>query len=285
MTRLLEVTDPRRAYQRKLDQLLGQLGQLDRAGQRQTLELLAELRRQVVAAIPNVSELTRPAYERTMRAIDEALRRFVERYRVDVALLGRQGFDLGIALAQAPLVAGGIAVGASALTDELVDLATRFSADQIGNIGDDLRRRINAELLGALTGTQTPQDAVGKIGRNLRDANHFRTVGARAQAIVVTELGRLSAIATQARLAELATTMPGLRKRWLHSHVGQARPAHLEAEARYAADGTVGPITVAETYTVNGHRALFPRDPSLPASETVHCRCHSIPVPAFAPEP
>lgn len=286
MTRLLEADRPRpafdaeqnAAYRKTLDQVMGDIGKLNRTAQDQTIDLLGELRAQVVATITDADLGSRQMYVRTLGQIDEAIRRFVERYRTDVSRLQAQGFDLGIALSQAPLAAGGVAIGAAGISDELVDIAARFSADLIGGIGDELRKRINAELIGVTLGAQTPQDAVRKIGRNLTDPNHFRTVGARAQAIVVTEIGRVQAIASQARQNELAQIVPGLRKRWVHARVGDARRAHLEADARYGFDGAVGPIPVDANFSINGHAARFPRDPSLPASETVHCRCQSVPV-------
>lgn len=286
MTRLLEADRPRPAfdaeqnasYRKALDKVMGDVDKLNRTAQDRTIDLLAELRAQVVATISDADAPSRAMYERTLGQIDEAIRRFIERYRTDVARLQTQGFNLGVALTQAPLAAGGVAVGAAGISDDLIDIATQFSADLIQGIGDELRKRINNELVGVLVGAQTPSDAVAKIGRNLTDPNHFRTIGARAQAIVVTEIGRVQALASQARQNELAAIVPGLRKRWVHARVGEARQAHLEADARYSFDGSIGPIPVGANFSINGHAARFPRDPSLPASETVHCRCQSVPV-------
>lgn len=284
MTRLLEATRPafdaeqNAAYRKALDAVMDDVGKLNRTAQDRTIDLLGELRAEVVATIAEVDSPSRAMYERTLGQIDEAIRRFIERYRADVARLQGQGFNLGIALSQAPLVAGGVAVGVGAISDDLIDIATQFSADLIGGIGADLRKRINNELVGVLVGAQTPGDAVRKIGRNLHDPNHFRTIGARAQAIVVTEIGRVQALASQARQNELAGIVPGLRKRWVHARVGEARQAHLAADARYGFSGAIGPIPVDANYSINGHAARFPRDPSLPASESVHCRCQSVPV-------
>lgn len=266
------------AYAKALEDLIARSDNLDRTARRQTIELLSRLRAEVVATIAETTPGSRPAYRRALRSIDEAITRFVARYRISVNELQKAGFDLGIALAEQPLVDGGFAVGVSGVSDQLVDLAAGFSADLIGNIGSELRKRINTELVAVALGTQTPTDAISKIGRNMTDPSTFRTIGARAQAIVTTEVGRVQSIATQARMSELSNTLPGLRKRWMHAHVGTPRPNHLAAEKRYGINGNTGPIGVDDDFTIGGHKARYPRDGRLPASETVNCRCSTAPI-------
>lgn len=59
--------------------------------------------------------------------------------------------------------------------------------------------------------------------------------------------------------------------RWRHTHgIREPRPHHE------AMDGIVVPK--AELFTVGAYQGYYPRDPQLPAGETVHCHCFIEPV-------
>ena len=268
----------RKAYEQAISRLLGQRGRLDAQARRQLLDLLEQLRSRVVAELATATPGSRLALERTRAAIDEAIRSFVNRWRIDLADLQGRGFDLGVAMAEQPVANLGVAVGVSALTDDLLTVAQGFSADLISELAADVRKRINLELVSVATGVKTPVDAVQAIGTSLKDPSVFRTVGARAQAIVTTEVGRIQSLATQARLTQMSQTLPELKKRWVHSGVGNPpRPEHVAAGQRYSPDEVVGPIDVDADFKIGKYSAAYPRDPRLPASETVHCRCAVTP--------
>jgi uncharacterized protein with gpF-like domain len=60
---------------------------------------------------------------------------------------------------------------------------------------------------------------------------------------------------------------------WLHSRgPGERRPAHIEAERRYAAN----PKPLRELWRVGSARLRFPRDPQGPPGETINCQCLTI---------
>jgi uncharacterized protein with gpF-like domain len=60
-----------------------------------------------------------------------------------------------------------------------------------------------------------------------------------------------------------------LKKQWLTAGDHRVRSTHA------AAGGQVVPVN--EQFSVGGWLCDYPRDPVLPASESVNCRCHSIP--------
>lgn len=105
-------------------------------------------------------------------------------------------------------------------------------------------------------------DSVQDVARALEEAYLFSP--ARARRIALTEM--LSAHS----YARFDATMqnPIITKiTWKHSGSKgiNAREAHM------ALDGTT--IVKGEHFDVNGHKALFPRDTNLPASERVNCHC------------
>lgn len=275
-----QIVDPTTsaAYRAELDRIMRQVRKLDRAAQDTAIALVRRLQRQVVDDLAAVGELTAPLYQRTLTQLDNALAAFARQYQIDLTALRADGARLGTALTADTLKAAGLDFALAGIAPEQLAVIAQFDTPLIGGLVAAARTRINAELAAVLLGARSHSDALRNIGSNLRDRNHFRSIAARAQAILVTEVGRAQAVATQAAQNELVRMAPGIRKRWLNAHLPRARPAHLEAEARYHPDGTVGPIPVDHPFSINGHEALYPRDPSLPAAETVHCHCVSVTV-------
>jgi hypothetical protein len=244
--------------------------------------ILDDARRQIIGDLAqlDLDSPSRPMLARALAGVDEALTNMRRRLAGEMTAGTAATFDTGTAIATTPLGAE-FTIAGSAVTTDTLAIASQFSAELIQDISSTARRRINAELTSVMVGARTPGEAAKAIGRNLHDPNHFRTIAHRARAIVVTELGRAQALGTQAAQQQLEDTQAGIggpapRKRWLNAHLPGARATHLEAEARYAPDGSEGPIPVRALFTVGGFQALYPRDPSLPARESVHCHCVSV---------
>lgn len=59
--------------------------------------------------------------------------------------------------------------------------------------------------------------------------------------------------------------------KWCHSSVPkEPRQAHIAAHGQIVKKG--------DYFVVNGHKCRYPRDPMLPASESIHCHCYPEPV-------
>lgn len=274
----------RRAYADTLADILKRLGDHDQAADLETIEIFSQLRREVAAQIAELTDSPSAAlYQRTLEGLDESMTTFANRWGLRFDILQQAGFNMGTELAVNPLEAGLDQTGVFDLlrggpTTDQLRILTLFRTDLVGGLTDDLHRRIRMEVTGVAAGAKTASQAADAIGRNLTDRNHFSTIAHRARAIIATEVGRAQSLGTQAAQTEAARIVPGLRKSWLNAHLPGARQSHLEAEARYREGGPVGPIEVDEPYAVAGRDAMYPRDPSLPASETVHCHCVSISV-------
>lgn len=93
----------------------------------------------------------------------------------------------------------------------------------------------------------------------------FEGFGYRARTIADTETGTFQAQAV--RTVARATGRVG-SKRWENQADQEVRPSHVNAGGQ-----TRG---LDEDFVVGGHRARFPMDPNLPASERVNCRCFEV---------
>ena len=280
----------REAYRAALREVMDDLDRLNVQADRQVIDLFSQLRRQTQEIVAELGDTpSGPLYQRTLDGIDQAMTDFANRWGFDFESEQLDAFDLGAELTAGPLEAGyNIDLARLGPTTDQLRILAQFRTDLVGGVTTELSKRIKNEVAGVLVGARSFTDAAEAIGRDLTDRNHFSTMAHRARAILVTEIGRAQALSTQSTQELAAKVLPGLRKRWLNAHLANPRQSHLAAEARYAENGIVGPIPIDEPYTIAGHKAMWPHDPSLPASESVHCHCVSISVliePGATPEP
>ncbi len=272
-------------YARELDRILFSLGSLTAEAEAGMFDLLdtarADIQNQLAAL--DLESPSRALLNRAREGIDDTTRNLAESMGRTVNDLQAEGHALGVDLALDPL-GPDITVLAAAVTQDQLQIAQAFSADLIQDLAGDTRRRINAELASVVVGAKSPHAAALAIGRNLTSPNHFSTIAHRARAIVVTEVGRAQALGTQGAQQALQRSFDDagdprvVKKRWINAHLPGARATHLEAERNYAADATPGPIPIDDAYQIAGFAALYPKDPSLPPRESVHCHCVSITV-------
>ncbi len=291
-TRLLEAEAlDRTAYRQALRVIMDGLDSLNIDADRAVVDLFDDLRRQTMGIISELGDTpSGPLYQRTLEGIDSSMTDFANRWGLDFWAKQLEGFDLGEDLAGKPIEAGlpNISIGSLGPTTDQLRILAQFRTDLVAGTTAELRKRIRNEVAGVAVGARSFNDAAKAIGANLTDLNHFSTMMHRARAIMVTEIGRAQALATQSAQERAAEVVPNLRKRWLNAHLPGARATHLAAEARYAENGTIGPIPVDAPFSIAGIGAMYPHDPSLPARESVHCHCVSISVvidPAVTPEP
>lgn len=245
--------------------------------------LLEQLRRGVVAAIVSAPEPYSLYLRGLLREIDGLLAEYRATMTRTMASAVERAAALGDDAVLRDVSALGVEVPLSyvGVSPALVRAAAEYTADLIQGIADDARARIAREVrLGAAGGMSTT-DLIGRIGRNLHDRSTFATIAARAEAVARTEVSRVYSTAYQEQAVELAERFPQqMRKRWVHAGFGlHSRPNHVRLDAVTRRN----PIPVDEPFDLGGGlRAMHPHDPSLPASEVVHCRCRMVLV---APEP
>ena len=245
------------------------------------------MQRDLQAALAEASEGTAALLRLSQEGLDDLTARAAARWGSAITDATGQAVTLGAEITVGPIdraFGGQIRGITQSATTDLLGIVSGFSTDLVQGATLDLRRRIRGELSSVLAGARTPGDAARLIGRNLTSANHFSTVYARARAITVTELGRVSALAGQKSQEDLTRALgqaggfATVAKRWINAHLPGARPDHLQAEADYAETGRYGPIPIDATYMIGGFPALYPHDPALPAGQSVNCHCVSVTV-------
>lgn len=272
-------TEVRGAYQRKLDAIIAQVDRLTEAGVQRALALAEEARRQILdrlVALPSGSFEAR--HLRGLRSeIDRAIASLVRRYQADVKGLLERAQELGIDLAEDPLKeAARIAAGANPVLPggvvgrQALEVLQGFSVDLIQGLGDDTRRRILSVVNQAALGNVGGQTAIARIAGALPERSTFATLASRAEAIFRTETGRAFSLSADARMGQMHARLPGLKKEWVSVLDDKTRESHAEAHGQVVpADGS---------FEVGGWPAKYPRDPLLPAGESVNCRCWHVPV-------
>ncbi len=254
--------------------ILSQIETIQAGGERQLMGLLDELRREVVLLL--MDSKLEPIMAQSIRM---ALKTAVERVRVKMqdALSENQKrlFVKGIQTTDAAVTSRNVRVALPYLSDASLTTLQGYGADLITKVTDEARGAITNEINLAIMGQKPMSAVMDSIGRNLDSPSIFGTIARRTQTIFKTETSRIHNISADERMKQLTTQIPGLKKEWIHGHQGVPRPGHLDldgvqvpADGKFTLEGANG-----ETYHVKG-----PHDPVLPASESVNCRCYTVPI-------
>lgn len=260
-------TPAEEAFAARVAELLAEVETLTSEGLERIAKLVEETRREIASQLAAVDPASfTAAHLKTLRSrLRAAIASLVDDYGDAVDDLLEQGAALGAEL-------GGLAAGGAevAVPRGLLAVLQNYSATLVKDLGAYARKRVDVVISQATLGSLTPHQAIRRIAGELPARSVFRSLTSRAEAIVRTEVNRAFSVAAQARMTEVAEGAPGLKKKWLTAGDTRVRRTHA------AVGGTI--VLATEPFSVNGYAAMYPRDPVLPAKETVNCRCHAIPV-------
>ena len=165
------------------------------------------------------------------------------------------------------------------VSETLVRSLVDYSASLITNIPAEVRAQIATQVRLAALGGLSTTTLIDRIGRNLTSRSIFTSIAGRAEAIARTEVSRARAMAYQEQSAEIAGRFPGTLKVWEHASTS---PGFTTFQARSSRQNHVAlsretnarPIPFDQPFNLGGGvEAMYPHDPTLPASESVNCRC------------
>jgi hypothetical protein len=185
----------------------------------------------------------------------------------------RSAWQQGEDFIDKPLAAGGYNVEAQLpLLDATVLVQLRsFTALRLKDVGAEALAKIGRELSLVTIGGQTPYQAMQKVHAALGEESTRR-----ATTIVRTEVSRSFAMASEQRMRQAATRVPGLQKQWRRSGKLHSRANHD------AIDGQV--VDVDKPFTLMTDRGpvelMYPHDPAAPIGETINCGCIALPFKA-----
>ncbi len=182
-------------------------------------------------------------------------------------------FIKGIQSVDKYIESGKITAGVPYLSEHKLEQLKNYSAELVTGIVAEAQKNIATQVSLGVMGQKSATEIIKQIGTELNSPSVFGTIEKRSQIIFQTEVKRVQNIATNDRLKQYQGQIHDLKKKWLHVNIGIPRPYHL------LMNGTI--VDVDKTFTLQGadgnvYEIEAPHDPSLPAGETVNCRCSVI---------
>jgi len=271
----LEARRQRNAFRRKVGAIISANDKIYKTATAEAFKYIRDLRDEVRGAIVNAEGFELVHLRRIRDELDAAGARLANRFNASMAVHQDKTWDLGKDMVDQGFIAAKIDVSLPMLSDNQLiavkdytaDLITKMSAQTIEDISGHLRRGIIAG------------DNPYKTMKRIEDVLLKKDKGAfwRAERIVRTEQGRVFNIANDERMEQAREVLPDLRKQWLTAGDENVRPDHVKAGSDYSPGGRIGPIPVDEDYIVGGFPLAYPGDPAGVPSQTINCRCTSVP--------
>lgn len=123
-----------------------------------------------------------------------------------------EAWRVGSAIFDAPFTAvRGFSLTTPVISPTLLGVLAPFSARLIKGIDEETRKAIDKSLKVNIALGESPHRAMKEIAQRIdTKGTPFRRVGARAEAIVRTEISRVSEMANEVRLSQAVREFPGL---------------------------------------------------------------------------
>ncbi len=248
-----------------ISRILKDKDRMIKSGTQAMLDILRALQKEVLNQLGQAAITEWDAYhlKQMLSAIESQIASFSSRAQAEAKGLLEKSWDQGRYLVDLPLAEAGIYTGFY-LSTSVLDTLKDFTFHKIEGLSDAAWEKIRSELTLGVMGGKTPQEVAAAIGKNLKDPSIFTSIGARAEVITKTEMGRVFSTAAELRMEEAAEQVDGLEKMWRHvGHPKVPRATHL------AADGDHVPVD--EPFNIGGVMMMYPRDPAAPIEEVINC--------------
>ncbi len=267
--------------QKRISQVLRRQASLEEKAVKDQLRLLAQMRKYILGEIADAAGYQSFHLNQLLTAVDNYVDRVESEASAAIGSDAADMFALGHELVDAPLAAAGIDVGSgdslTGISSELLNAAIRLTSGEIGDVFTELGTGLKSAIRRAALGAQSPSDVTAAVAKLVNQKrNPFTTAQYDAERIVRTEINRVFGAASHDRMKSANKTMGGgLKKAWLTAGDSRVRDEHQQAADDYGVDNA---IPVGEAFIVDGEELQFPLDPRGSASNTINCRCVSLPV-------
>lgn len=173
--------------------------------------------------------------------------------------------------ATAQVAAGGLGVEMrlAALDTRVLAAMRTFGHERLNNVAAEAISKIGQQLGLVTIGSVTPFAAIKAVQQLLGN-----DTPRRASTIVVAEVSRAFAVASQERLVQAAPLVPGLGKQWRRSGKIHSRWSHdlmdgqvVDADKPFLVPNPGGGID----------KMQCPHDPKAPVEQVVNCGCVALP--------
>lgn len=264
----------RRAYARKLNSISKQHQRLERETLQASIRLLKSVRDQIAGQLTGTEFNEFRIAEQTAQ-----LNAIINEYDAQLRSLAngavRQSFDLGERSVIEPLQELDLTGVFFRPSEAQVDILAQFSADLVGGVTEDMRRKVNRTIRMSALGGQSSLDAMRQITKDLgiptRRTARAKGVSYEAERILRTETTRAYNLANFSQQEKVAQDIPDMQKRWMATGDGRTRQTHLNAHGQT--------VDVDKPFKIGGAELMYPGDPTAPPSETINCRCRTISIP------
>jgi hypothetical protein len=252
------------------------------------LDLLAELRRQILVEVIDAPGESFTAYrlKQSLSGIEKHLADFDSAAKTTIGNGLTHNWEAGADLLPETAAAAGLQTNFYHLSTHTLDALKEFTFGKISGVSGDLYNKLRGELTLGVLGQKTPAQVAATIAGNIKGSPlpndkwgnpAFKSVAERAEVITGTEMGRAFSLATQKSGEAAKESLPQLKKVWLHAghpKVGRIIHVYLHGQEREMDK----PFYQAP----NGYGVQFPRDPNAPISEVIRCGCtHVFHLPEF----
>lgn len=242
--------------------------------------VVERLRRLGSGILSQVSSSLGSALPTRLRQLTESLRGLTEQWGREVTstvqAAQRDAVAIGQELVDARLIAASVDVLAPEVSVELLSVLQDYSADLIKGLGDDLLKRVTSTLRQGVLGQMSTEQMIQDIARLLPSDLGHGSLDARAEAIVITEVGRVHSMAGWLRLQQALAARPDLMKEWRHSGLQRnPRSGHvaINGQRRPVAE----PFRVAPVVGGRSELMQYPRHAIASAANSVRCKCVALP--------
>lgn len=242
---------------------------IENAASDSVLADLREARGELLARLAGPgSDFARADALTLFREVDAVIRELEERMKRGLRGALLVAGDLGSEAVQGDAVASGISpfrIRPVLSQPTIAAAATEAAMEEVTGITANAKVALRQELRRAVSGGLTMRQFTQRIGRALPGPGPFGTAVRRAELVARNEVLNVFQFGKEAQQERFREDGIGYRKTWVTSRDARVRPTHL------VLDGVTK--DAEEDFDVGGFPASRPRDPRLPPSEAIGCRC------------
>ena len=263
---------PDKDFEAELARRLRERARLLLAGETQVLQMLNTARDQILATLAGLpADWQQLQLSRLLGQIEDVLTGAASQAGALFELRMQEAWTQGEDFVDKPLAIIGhrVEMQLAQLDVGVLKQMKAFGSLRLKDVGSEAARKIGQQLGQATIGAQTPFQAIQAVQKIL-GADSPR----RAATIVLTEVSRAFAVASNERLVQAEPLVPGLGKQWRRSGKIHSRWNHD------IIDGQV--VEASKPFKVPNPGGGFdmmqcPHDPKAPVEQIIHCGCISIP--------
>lgn len=260
--------------QKRIRSVIARRGRLEDAAARAQLQLLRQLRRDIIARLADAGGFHAFRLQQMLAVVEAEIRRYNHRGESATAQAIRDAWRNGLELISASVDVPDTLYGVS---PQLLQALVSFVGKQASGVYQELGTRLETEIRRVTLGVTDPLEAMAKVARLIKTPATFGRAEARAERIIRTEVNRTFSAANHERQKQadrrVAPAGERIMRYWLTAEDDRVREAHRQAGNTYDKEH---PIPVDQPFIVGGEELMFPGDPSGSTWNTINCRCIAL---------